>query len=194
MSVGSTPSIKTRTIGLIALGLVLIFLSQAVNMYLINTFGQYYQIRDAFTLQQGEKETHVTHVSEADVILLIYNVTINTYKEGRVKIRVSFIGTEGMIINSSSMEMSSISGSLTGKINVDGYLDKVVVTVEGDEWSSAWGTVILKYSRIQPIQIVASLASPVIAMIGLTVFGYGLINYALSKKMGCVRKSVSFLD
>lgn len=183
MPVGSTPNIKTRTIGLIALGLVLIFLSQAVNMYLINTFGQYYQIRDAFTLQQGEKETHVTRVSEADVILLIYNVTINTYKEGRVKIRVSFMGTEGMIINSSSMEMSSTSGSLTGKINVDGYLDKVVVTVEGDEWSSAWGTVTLKYSRIQPIQIVASLTSPVIGMIGLTVFGYGLINYAISKKV-----------
>ena len=178
-SVGSTPNIKVLAKELIILGAALTVISQILSLYLIYAFTQQHEIYENFLLEENSKEEHKIEVSETNVILLTYNITVNV--GGKVKIVVEFIGAGGTMINSSSIETSEDYGSLNGRVNIEGYLDSIVITVKGEGWNELRGTVTLNYTKSHLINTIASVVSALISILGLVIVGYGLFNYTLSK-------------
>lgn len=183
-SAGSTQNaraVRSTAKKLIFLGALLTIASQVLSSHLIYVFSLHYKTHEDFLLEEGISEKHVVQVSEADVSLLAYNLTVEIENRSTASLDVIFLGEGDRVIEFIDLETSEEVENLTGEISIDGYLESVVLSVKGDGWRRIKGSIALDYTKGQPEFLLLSIASAVMGIIGVIALGYSLIIYIISK-------------
>lgn len=183
-SAGSTrnaKAVRSTAKKLMILGALLTLFSQILNSHLIYVFNLHYKIYQDFLLEEGVSEKYVVQVSESDVIILAYNLTLEIEGESRAGLKILFLGEGDRITKSIDLEVSKEIKNVTGNVTIDGYLKSVVLSIKEGEWRSIRGSIGLDYTRGQPELLLLSVASALTGIIGVIVLGYSLIIYVISK-------------
>lgn len=169
---------KGLAVKLLLLGITATLISLVTSLYLSYAFNREYRIQKEFGLQERLSKEYTLDISERDVVLVSYNVSITG--ERTINVTLELLDANGLILHSKSIAIDR-TANLVEQVSTDGSLDRLAVTIENEEWGSAEGHVDLTYTRSPAVYSLASIASAFIGIGGAVVASFGLLQYLIHK-------------
>ena len=175
---GYTQKGKGLALKLFLLGITATLVSLVLSLYLSYAFNMEYRVQGEFELQEGLSRTYSLDISERDVVLANYSISITGV--GEMNVSVELLDANGLILHSRTISIDR-TANLTEQVSVDGSLDHLAITIENEGWDSAKGHVDFTYTRSPTVYSLASLASAFIGIGGVVLTSFSLLLYLMSR-------------
>lgn len=141
-------------------------------------FNRQYSVQREFELQEGLSRTFTIDISEGDVVLANYSMSITGV--GEMNVSIELLDANGFILHSKTISIDR-TVNLTQQVSVDGSLDHLAITIENEGWDSAKGHVDFTYTRSPTVYSLASLASAFIGIGGVVLTSVSLLLHLISR-------------
>lgn len=173
---GYTPKSKGLAVKLFLLGIAATLISIALSLYLSYAFNMEYRVQRDFELQEGLSRTYTLEISDTDVVLAKYNISITG--AGEMNVSAKLLDANGLVLHSKTIAIDR-KGNLTEEAIIDGSLDRLAVTIENEGWDNAEGQVDLTYTRSPTVYSLASVASAFIGISGAVITSFSVVQYLI---------------
>ena len=177
-SAGYTPKGKGLAAKLFLLGITATLISLVLSLYLSYAFNMEYRVQGEFELQEDLSRTYTLDISEGDVVLANYSISITGV--GEMNVSVDLLNANGFTLHSRTISIDR-TVNLTEQVSIDGSLDHLAITITNEGWDSAKGHVDLTYTRSPTVYSLASLASAFIGIGGVVLTSFSVLLHLVSR-------------
>jgi len=137
-----------------------------------------YRVQGEFELQEDLSRTYTLDISEGDVVLANYSISITGV--GEMNVSVDLLNANGFTLHSRTISIDR-TVNLTEQVSIDGSLDHLAITITNEGWDSAKGHVDLTYTRSPTVYSLASLASAFIGIGGVVLTSFSVLLHLVSR-------------